>query len=229
MTAAQDGAGSSKSEIAYRHLRQQILDRTLAPGVRLVLEQIARELDMSVVPVREAIRRLEAEGYVNYQRNVGAQVTSIDPDQYLNSMQTLALLEGFATASGARRISTAELDQARKINQELRRKAEQGDARAYTELNREFHRTLCGASGNAHLLGLLEREWSRLDLIRRSSFALVPDRYAESFAEHEALLQLVACGAAEPIVENFAREHTLRTARAAVASLQATSDEGEKA
>ncbi|SDZ44151.1 transcriptional regulator, GntR family [Saccharopolyspora shandongensis] len=228
MTAAQDGAGASKSEIAYRHLRQQIVERTLAPGARLVLEQIARELDMSVVPVREAIRRLEAEGYVSYQRNVGAQVTSIDPDQYLNSMEALALLEGFATASGARLISAAELDRARAINQELKRKAEQGDARAYTELNREFHRALCGASSNAHLLGLLEREWSRLDLIRRSSFALVPERYAESFAEHEALLQLVACGAPESTVEHFAREHTLRTARAAVASLQTTAEEEEE-
>ncbi|MER7083759.1 DNA-binding transcriptional regulator, GntR family [Saccharopolyspora antimicrobica] len=227
MTAAQDGAASSKSEIAYQHLRERIVARSLVPGERLVLEQIARELDMSVVPVREAVRRLEAEGYVDYQRNVGAQVASIDPGQYLSSMETLALLEGFATASGAARISAAELDRARELNQELKRKAEQGDARAYTELNREFHRTLCGASANAHLLGLLEREWSRLDLIRRSSFALVPARYTESYAEHEALLQLVSCGAAESIVENFAREHTLRTARAAVAALR-SAEEGEK-
>ena len=218
MTAAH---GGSKSEAAYRHLRQRIVDRALPPGERLVLEQIARELDMSVVPVREAVRRLEAEGYVQYQRNVGAQVTSIDPDQYLHSMQTLALLEGYATATGAALIGESELDSARRINRDLRRKAEQGDARAYTELNRDFHRTLCAASPNTHLLAVLEREWSRLDLIRRSSFALVPARYAESFAEHEALLRLVETRSPQAVIEQFAREHTLRTAHAAIASLQA--------
>ncbi|HWV76031.1 MAG TPA: GntR family transcriptional regulator, partial [Isoptericola sp.] len=64
----------SKSQRAYAYLRERIEDGRFVPGYRLVLAQLAGELDMSVVPVREAIRRLEAEGLVTFERNVGAQV-----------------------------------------------------------------------------------------------------------------------------------------------------------
>ena len=53
------------------------------PGYRLVLGSIAKDLGFSVVPVREAIRRLEAEGLVKFERNVGATVAGIDPTEYL--------------------------------------------------------------------------------------------------------------------------------------------------
>ena len=68
------------------------------PGYRLVLAKIAEDLGVSVVPVREAIRRLEAEGLVKFERNVGATVSGIDPTEYLYTMQTLSIVEGAATA-----------------------------------------------------------------------------------------------------------------------------------
>ena len=94
-------SGTSKSQKAYDFLRERIDDGRFVPGYRLVLGQIARELDVSVVPVREAIRRLEAEGYVTFERNVGAQVALINESEYLNTMQTLAIVEGAATALSA--------------------------------------------------------------------------------------------------------------------------------
>jgi outer membrane cobalamin receptor len=63
-----------------------------------VLAKIAEDLGVSVVPVREAIRRLEAEGLVKFERNVGATVAGIDPTEYLYTMQTLSIVEGAATA-----------------------------------------------------------------------------------------------------------------------------------
>lgn len=63
-----------------------------------MLGQIAQELGVSAVPVREAIRLLEAEGLVTFERNVGAQVAMVDEIEYQHTMQTLALVEGYATA-----------------------------------------------------------------------------------------------------------------------------------
>ena len=77
-TAAGTGAGS-KSEQAYTAVKGRIVDGTYSPGYRLVLAKIAEDLGVSVVPVREAIRRLEAEGLVKFERNVGATVSGIDP------------------------------------------------------------------------------------------------------------------------------------------------------
>ena len=68
----------SKSERAYAAIKQSITEGAYGPGYRLVLGQIAKELDVSVVPVREAIRRLEAEGLVTFTTNVGAQVVAVD-------------------------------------------------------------------------------------------------------------------------------------------------------
>ena len=94
-------ASASKSELAYEWLHEQIVGGDLAPGARLVLSQVAEKLDVSVVPVREAVRRLEAEGLVTFEKNVGATVAGIDPTEYLYTMQTLSLVEGAATALSA--------------------------------------------------------------------------------------------------------------------------------
>ena len=66
-------ATQSKSELAYSWIRSRIEEGAFVPGYRLVLGAIAKELDISVVPVREAIRRLEAEALVTFERNVGAR------------------------------------------------------------------------------------------------------------------------------------------------------------
>src|SRR5215207_5753378 len=69
------GAPTSKADHAYETILRSILDGEYEPGERLVIERLARELGVSVVPVREAIRRLEADGYVTFTRNIGATVT----------------------------------------------------------------------------------------------------------------------------------------------------------
>ena len=76
----------SKSQRAYHWVKERIAGQEFTPGYRLVLGSIAAELDMSVVPVREAIRQLEAEGLVTFERNVGARVSMVDDTQYRFSM-----------------------------------------------------------------------------------------------------------------------------------------------
>ena len=88
------GSPRSKADHAYAMIRQRILSGEPKPGKRLVIEQLARELDISAVPVREAIRRLEAEGYITYTRNVGATVGSIDLSRYPETVEALAVLGG---------------------------------------------------------------------------------------------------------------------------------------
>lgn len=207
-------AGESKSDRAYRAIKQRVEDGTYGPGYRLVLEQVARELSVSPVPVREAVRRLEAEGYLVFTRNHGARVASIDPDQFAHTMHALAILEGAATALAAPELTTAQVDRGRQLNQRMRASMRAFDPAAFTRLNHEFHRLLCGACPNPHLRGLVEREWSRLALIRRSSFAFVPGRALASVAEHDVLLDLIVAGAAGELIERAARDHKLGTLNA---------------
>ena len=119
--AAGPGEPRSKADFAYSLLKQRILDGASEPGDRLVIEQLAREIDVSVVPVREAIRRLEAEGYVTYTRNIGATVASIDMARYPETVEALAILEGAATGLATPHITGADIAAARKVNDDLRR------------------------------------------------------------------------------------------------------------
>ena len=100
------------------------------------------------------------------------------------------------------------------INERLRESLATFDPVGFTRLNHEFHELLCGGCANAHLRGLLEREWQRLNLLRRSTFSLVPGRARESVDEHDELLRMLRSGARTATIEKYARQHKLNTLRA---------------
>ncbi|OMH28329.1 GntR family transcriptional regulator [Tersicoccus phoenicis] len=208
---------SSKSETAYRYVLERIRSGSYGPGYRLVLSRLADELNMSVVPVREAIRRLESERLITFERNVGATVTGIDPTEYLYTMQTLALVEGYATALCAPLLAPADLARARDVNGQMRVRLADFDPRTFTELNLAFHAILFENCPNPHVLDLVQRGWNRLGALRSSTFAYVPGRAARSVAEHDALLDALAAGDDVVEIERLARRHRLATLEAYLA------------
>ena len=210
-------SAESKSERAYRFLRERIDDGRYVPGYRLVLGSIARELDVSVVPVREAIRRLEAEKLVTFERNVGAQVALIQETEYLHTMQTLALVEGSATALSAPLLTPDHLRRAREINERMRRTLDDFEPHRFTELNLQFHSVLFEECPNPHSLDLVHRGWNRMRLLRDSSFSFVPGRALESVDEHDRILDLIETGADQLDIELAARRHRNATLDAVLA------------
>lgn len=201
----------SKSEQAYGAVKARIIDGTYSPGYRLVLAKIAEDLGVSVVPVREAIRRLEAEGLVTFERNVGATVAGIDPTEYLYTMQTLSIIEGAATALSAPLIDAAAIARARTVNEEMRACLDHFDPVRFTALNQDFHSVLFEHCPNPHILDLVHRGWNRLASLRSSTFRFVPGRAHDSVAEHEALLQLIENNADAETIEKAARRHRSAT------------------
>jgi DNA-binding GntR family transcriptional regulator len=215
-------AAGSKSERAYAAIKARIIDGAYSPGYRLVLARIAEDLGVSVVPVREAIRRLEAEGLVTFERNVGATVAGIDPTEYLYTMQTLSIIEGAATALSAPLIGEADIARARALNQEMRACLEHFDPLRFTQLNQDFHSVLFEHCPNPHILDLVHRGWNRLAALRSSTFRFVPGRAQDSVAEHEALLRLLETGASAEEIEKAARLHRGATLDAYLAQAAAT-------
>ena len=204
-------AAGSKSQQAYEAVKARIVEGTYSPGYRLVLGSIAKDLGVSVVPVREAIRRLEAEGLVTFERNVGATVAGIDPTEYLYTMQTLSIVEGAATALSAPLIDAVAIARARAVNEEMRECLHHFDPVRFTRLNQDFHSILFEHCPNPHILDLVHRGWNRLAALRSSTFRFVPGRAHESVNEHEALLQLIESGATADEIEKAARLHRSAT------------------
>jgi DNA-binding GntR family transcriptional regulator len=207
------GAPTSKADHAYDTILQSILDGEYEPGERLVIERLARELGVSVVPVREAIRRLEADGYVTFTRNIGATVTAIDLDRYPETIEAVAAIEGIAIGLAAPHLTATDLRRAREVNDRLRDSLTKFDPTQFTRLNRRFHEILYGACPNRHILAILEREWALLDTTRRSAFTYIPERAARSVREHDELLEMIENGAKSSEIESFARDHRMSTAR----------------
>lgn len=201
----------SKAQRAYQWLKTKIFDQEFTPGYRLVLSTIAQQLDMSVVPVREAIRQLEAEGLVTFQRNVGAQVAMVDEDRYCSAMETLGILEGAATALAAPHLSPDDLRRARELNERLAASLEDFDPHAFTQTNHAFHQVLFDRCPNERLVQLVNAEWERLGHLRDSTFSFVPGRARESVEEHARMLEIIGNGAGTVEIERAAREHRQNT------------------
>ncbi|MCB4207900.1 GntR family transcriptional regulator [Arthrobacter sp. UM1] len=204
-------AALSKSEQAHAFLSERIAAGSYAHGERIVLGRVAAELGMSVVPVREAVRRLEAEGVVTFQRNVGATIASIDPEEYMHTMQTLGVVEAAATALAAPLLTPEDLREAHRLNEEMRAGLEDFDPQRFTDLNAALHRVLHGRCCNPHLSDLVERGWARLDRLRRSTFAFIPNRARSSVEEHDEILRLIEERAGYEAVEQAARRHRWNT------------------
>ena len=203
--------GVSKSQLAYDFLKSRIEDSSYTPGYRLVLGSIAVALGISAVPVREAIRRLEAEGLVQFERNIGAQVAMVDPREYEVTMQALSLVEGWATAASAPSMTADDVARAREVNEQLTKSLHHFDPVAFTRLNLEFHAVLFEHCPNPHIRDLVDRGWARLRALRESTFSFVPGRARESVAEHSRILDLVEHHADPMELEFAARNHRLAT------------------
>lgn len=204
-------AQGSKSEVAYQRIRAQIINGTYGPGYRLVLDRLAGEIGVSSVPVREALRRLEAEGYVDFKRNLGATVRHVDAEGYAQSMQTLAILEASATAMAAPHVTKKDIKAARKVNEDMAASLEELDPVKFSALNYELHKILYQRCPNAYLLSVVEREWARLRGIRQPTFTFVPSRARQAGAEHTELIDLIESQAPPWKIEDYAREHRMRT------------------
>ncbi len=201
----------NKAERTYATLRRRILVGTYEPGHRLVLDALAREMGVSPVPVREALRRLEAEGWVVYTRNVGAQVAPIDDERWEQEMRVLAILEGHATALAAPHMLPADLRSLGSINDRLAAAVQSADVLEASKLNRAWHSVIYARSPNAYLVQVIGETQERMDAIRPTVFARNPERGPESVAEHAAILGLLERSAPFDDIERAARQHKVLT------------------
>jgi DNA-binding GntR family transcriptional regulator len=201
----------TKQERVYKVIRERILSGAYGPGYRVVIDALAEEFEVSGLPVREAIRRLEAEGLVIYRPNAGAQVAPADPGLFDEEMTVLALLEGYGTALAAPCLGKAEIARLKQINDEMEAAIGELDSLRFGRLNQEFHALIYENCPNAALVGMLRDVARRLDAIRRTVFVQIPYRGAASLAEHKELIELIVGAAPAPTIEKAAREHKLNT------------------
>ena len=203
----------NKQERTYTVLRDRIHSGAFAPRARLNIDGLARELGVSAIPVREALRRLEAEGWVKFQPNVGAIVAPVDATAWEQQMVAVAILEGAATADAAAHLRPADMTKIRKLAAEMEQVAADGDLGKFSRLNRRLHAAIIGRCANSYLLELLDQTNQRLDRVRDTMFSYLPARCKAATGEHVRLIELLEGG--DPAeIERYARWHKLQTVEA---------------
>ncbi|MDW4497652.1 GntR family transcriptional regulator [Sulfitobacter sp. D35] len=186
-----DAADLSQGELAYRRLNEAIRSGTFRPGDRLREVEVAARLDLSRTPVREAMRRLEADGVVEHRPRIGAVVRTLSHSELVELYEMRIVLERTAAGMAAKHASAAEADEMADINAELAGTA--GDAQAAVALNERFHRCLYLGARNRFLSDAARGLNNALMLLGPTTLAGAA-RLAEVCEQHDAIVAAIRAG-----------------------------------
>lgn len=187
------GNAPTTSDIIQRYIRASIADGSLDEGEPIRQDDVARLFNVSKIPVREALKRLEAEGLVEFHRNKGAVVTRLSEPEVAQIFETRAILE-----SNALRISVPLLTPETLARAETYCDAFAGemDGARWSMLNWQFHSCLYEDARRPFMVGLIRSVNDRLERQIRAQLALSQSQDVAT-REHRAILEAARAGDAD--------------------------------
>lgn len=190
------------------HLREEILSGRLAPGSRIRQEEVAERLGSSRIPVREALRMLQAEGLTEHEPHKGARVPRLSQHEVdvvyrmRERLEPIALAESIPGLSGEDHARLEEVQQRIEVGESLEE---------FLDLDREFHMLSYGGCEIETLMVTVRRLWNTTQHHRRAYVALGGrDRMWVVNAEHRLILDAIVRGDAEG-GQHYLSEHIRRT------------------
>lgn len=208
--AAGGGTGKLPShELVYRRIREMILFGEMAPGQAVTIQGLVEQLDAGMTPVREALRRLTAEGALEFLGNRRISVPELTPGQLDEIAFVRQSVEPRLAYLAASRIKPADIERLRAIDDELNIAIDQGDVGAYLKHNCQFHQALYAHAGARILMQVANALWLRVGpslrvVCGRYGTANLPDMHDEALA---ALRAGDADGVAAAIAEDIQQGH----------------------
>ncbi|HET9656389.1 MAG TPA: GntR family transcriptional regulator [Kineosporiaceae bacterium] len=216
------GTPRSRTVVTVQHatllwLREQIAAGAFRPGMQLRQEILAQEFGVSVPPVREALKTLEAEGQVVYAPHRGYFVASMSYPELAETYRIRELLETEAVRSAVPVLARADMSRMREAIRDMDAAHRLDDLTCLTNANRRFHFTLVEAAGMPRMAGIIRVLWDATDRYRSLYFATHRHRRQVN-QEHRAILAAVRQRDAETAVELLRahRENALQSLRLAL-------------
>ena len=177
-------------------LRDAIKRGILEPGERLMEVQLAEELGISRTPVREAIRKLEQEGYVIMMPRRGTYVSDVSVKDVKEIFEIRSALESLAISLATMRIEPDELEKLQTLLAQIGGHIENKDIDKIVATDIEFHGLLYQVSRNERLVNIISNLKEQLARFRTLSMSY-PGRLQETLAEHRAMVEAIAAGDVE--------------------------------
>ena len=209
-------SGVVLGEAVFRSLCESLQSGTYRAGDRLREEEVAQRLNVSRTPVREALGRLAARGFVAPAGGRGLIVRNLDISEVLELYAMREILEGAAARLAAEHASRPEIDAL--IDIELASTDAASDAAGMARLNRTFHETVCRAARNRYLDNASRELQDWIALLGATTFS-VAGRPATSHKEHQAIINAIAARDADK-AEAVARAHIREALRCRLKLLQ---------
>ena len=185
--------GDGLATQAYVALRDAILSHQLPPGTRLSVPEIARRLQVSRSPAREAIARIAYEGLATNEPHQGAVVVQVQRSDLLEIYAVRQVLEGLACRLAVGRLTESGSAVLRQIVDEHAEAIAAEDVDRHYEIDQRFHATIREQAGNARLTEYLDRLQGQIRLAMHTTHRS-PGGMAQALTEHEAIVDALASG-----------------------------------
>lgn len=189
-------------EAVFEAVRDAIISGVLSPGERLMEVQLAEEMGVSRTPVREAIRKLETEGFIAMMPHKGAYVAGISAKDILDVFEVRAALEALAARLAAARITEEELD---KLRGAITKTDNMQNIEAVVASDTGFHNIIYQASRNEKLMQFIAHLKEQMKRFRTTSLAM-PGRTEIASQEHEQIMKALADRNAD-LAADLSRQH----------------------
>ncbi|CCO08603.1 GntR family transcriptional regulator [Desulfotomaculum varum] len=205
-------------EIVFETLREAIISGKLEPGERLMEIQLAEEMGVSRTPVREAIRKLELEGFVVMIPRKGAYVAGISLKDITDVFEVRAALEALAAGLAAERATEEEIEQLERSLLAYSEQTNKQDINGIVESDTDFHDLLYKASRNERLQQIITHLREIIQRVRTVSLSQ-PGRSKDAVEEHRQIVDAIADRNIE-LAQNLAREHIYNAENSMLNSLK---------
>jgi DNA-binding GntR family transcriptional regulator len=169
-------------------LRQLIMSGALAPGSRIDQADLAQRFGVSVVPVREALARLQSSGLVRIVPHRGVFIESLSAGELVDIYNVRELLEEHAARLAAANLTDKDVDLLQSITDRMEVAAEARDYDTFLALNRDFHFTIYRAARRPYMLQIIGQLWDRSTRYRLLQLHTIPDRTRTAMFETQAII-----------------------------------------
>jgi len=212
----------TKNTYIYQLIKDQIIEGRLKAGERLIVADMAKLYNVSPMPIREALNRLQQDGFVESEPYKGVKVASFDLARFREIGLIRTELESLAAKLAVPNMTNSIIEQLEKSIEDQRKCVEKGDNLQFIKLNREFHLIVYRASKCEYLCDLILSLWSKSEF-SKTIFIRFSSKAAESLQEHVDWLEALKQGDTERCAA-IVRKHKEKSFDMLVKEIEATGD-----
>ena len=214
----------TKKDVVVERIREAILAAEYKPGDRLLQDEIAKRLNVSPTPVREALRQLEAEGVLDHSPHRGVRIAEVNVDDVREIYLMRGALEALATREAVPKLSRSDVAYLKALQSEIKALIADENLQELRKLNYDLHMRIYQAANLPQLYRTIRVLWTRFPW---DTLHVLPGRAAKSLKEHNRIIAALAKGDAE-LAGRYAEEHISNGAEALISYLKRETDDNNR-